>query len=615
MTHNKSMTGIAIVVQARMGSSRLPGKMLLPIAGKPMVDLVLARLSHCLKPEGLADHLVLATSQQPADDLLAAHVKDHWPSVRVIRGAEEDVLSRFVMAADETGADVIVRATGDCPLVNADVLPRMIESHIHSGAAVTNYRPGYEYVDKGLEVVSVSSLKQLSADKRVTKRDREHVTTMFYQHPEDYPVNYIDSEPWLRRGDLRITVDAPEDLAFFQALSEAMQTSPDQMALKQVVNFLDQHPDIVDINTGAGRKSTMHERVRVGFRCDGGATIGMGHVVGCLRMAQLLSQNLAWGIEFVCREESSVKRLVQKCGYSVEILPEDISPEADIERLLAKAKESDWSALVMNLCKRDLERYQIYFERLKSDGLRLVFMDNPLPPGWRSGDLLINALPHPDYPGYCPEEHAHCLDGLEYFLPGEYLSSLISSPSVSSLPASSKPAPIKNILIAMGGADEPDVSSLVLRGLAQAGFSGRVDIVLGAACPNVEQVKETLTATGLDGEVSVNVSDLPERMCRADLGVTAVGLTTYEMAALGLPALIVANSEFNAEVAREYCHRYPIASLIGPWNQVTEQDIAHRFREVQTGQVTWMVEQQDIPKVGSRHKDILKAFESIVFSK
>jgi len=604
------MTGVAIVVQARMGSSRLPGKMLLPIAGKPMVDLVLTRLSRCLKPVGPVDYLILATSDLSADDVLATHVKKCWPSVRVVRGSEDDVLSRFVLVEEEAKAEVVVRATGDCPLVNADVLPRMIELHIHSGAAVTNYRPGYEYVDKGLEVVSVSALKRLVGDKRLTDRDREHVTTLFYQHPEDYPVNYIDSEPWLKRGDLRLTVDTPEDLAFFQALSKAMQSSPDQMALKQVVAFLDQHPDIVGINTGAGRKSTMHDRIRVGFRCDGGAALGMGHVVGCARLAKLLSQNLAWGVEFVCRDESAVKRLVQKSGYSVEALPGDISPEADIERLLVKAKESDWSALVMNFCKQDLERYQTYFDRLKSEGLRLVFMDNPLPPGWRSGDLLINALPHPDYPGYCPEEHSHCLDGLEYFLPGGHLSSLISSPSPSSAPAS-----IEKVLIAMGGADEHDVSSLVLRGLVQAGFLGCVDIVLGAACPNVEQVKDTLAETGLDGEVSVNVNNLPDRMIGADLGFTAVGLTTYEMAALGLPALIVANSEFNAKVAREYCCRYPIASLIGPWNQVTEQDIANHFRKVLAGCAPWVTEQRDMPKVGSRQKDILRAFESIVFSK
>lgn len=598
------MGGVVAVVQARMGSSRLPGKMLADIDGHALVDYVLSRLVSELGPGKLFTHIVLASSTNPENDRLAEYVSREWPLVRVIRGSENDVLSRFAEAAHQTDAEVIVRVTGDCPLINVQAVRQMLEARDAFEADVVNYRPGYEYVDKGVEVVSADALLKLADDKELSAHDREHVTSAIYRNSDHYRTHYIDSEPQLRRADFRLTVDTDDDLGFFRALSEQMPRSLMDAPLSDVLAFLEGHPELVRINSGSGRKSSLHESVRIGFRCDGGAGLGMGHVVGSLRLARLLADRLGWGAEFVCREEVSVRSAIHARGFAMERLPEGISPEQDVTRLLDKALESDWSAVVINFGKDDLDRYRDQFSRFRQAGVKLVFMDNPVAPYCYEADLLINALPHPEYPGYQPGNHPACLDGLEYFIPAE-----LPWP-VSRQNGTGGSNSVERVLVAMGGGDVTGLTVRVLEGLAWAGFRGFVDVVVGQPDSGAV-VGPVLESLGLNGTISSNVGDMPRRIEMADIGFTGLGLTTYEMAYQGLPALIVANSHFNATVARTYVSGYGGALLVGAWPDVTGQTIGEVFLQACDSSRRCFPGQSQFP-VGSRVGDVVKKMEELI---
>ncbi len=587
------------IVQARMGSTRLPGKMLRPLAGRPVIDHALGRLSQALAPGGPLHGVVLATSEGGDNDPLVRHVQERWPAVTVIRGPENDVLARFTEAIRHTGATAVVRATGDCPLINLEALAAMLVALTQSGADVVNYRPGYEYVDKGLEAVRASALQRAAADPDLRPQDREHVTSLLYRCPERYRVHYIDSAPALRRGDIRLTVDTAADLAFFEALAEGIGGALDRPELGEVVAFLDAHPELLRINATAGRKSTLHERARLGFRCDGGPALGLGHMVGSLRLAQLAARELGFGAEFVLRDDPASLALVKRAGFAAEVLPAAMAPEADVARLIVKARESDWSGVVVNFCKDDLDRYAPHWGRLKDAGIRLIFMDNPLPPSYRLGDLVINALPHPEYPGYDPAAHPACHDGLAYFLPGELPAPVergargrlcsnggcFSNPMEGETPASrvlhratgATPDDVSRVLVAMGGGDEGNATGLVLDALALAGYAGVVDVVLGAANPHAAAVRAQFARLGLRGEVNQGVADLPVRMAAADLGFSGLGLTTYEMALYGVPVLLITGNAFNAGVAAGFAARYGGAVDLGLREDLTPADVAHAF--------------------------------------
>jgi spore coat polysaccharide biosynthesis protein SpsF len=296
--------------------------------------------------------------------------------------------------------------------------------------------------------------------------------------------------------------------------------------------------------------------------------------VGSIRLARLLSKELGLGVEFVVRENQATQTLIHEAGFAMEVLPKQISPEDDIGRLVEKKLESDWSGVVINFCKEDLERYAPYFQAIKESGLKLIFMDNPLPPSWEKGDLLINALPHPEYNGYDPDSHPACLDGLEYFISG------FEGPPPERV---IRPT-IDRVLIAMGGADNPNLTEMIVKGLAEANFKGYADVVLGSACPHFESVQKSLKASGLNGDVSQNVSDLYRRMCLADLGFSGLGLTTYEMAYTGLPVCIISSSELNAKAAERYVQNYRAAEHLGYFIEIDQRQLSSAFSEIMINQ-------------------------------
>lgn len=561
------MSTTIAVVQARMGSSRLPGKMLKKISGTPLIDYVFCRLTKATKPGGLLDQIILATSVNPENDPLVKHVSEVWPQVIIIRGSEEDVLSRFILAIEKTGATSVVRVTGDCPFINLDAMGKMIDALRSAGADVVNYQAGHEYVDKGLETISASALSRLAEDPYLTSQGSEHVTSLMYKHPSRYKVCYIESEPYLRRNDIRLTVDTVEDIQFFEALLPLLPKEIHNVKISEIITLLDQRPDIVALNTYAGRKSTKHERARLGFRCDGNTDIGLGHIVGSLRLAELLRRGLNIGAEFVVRRDPAALSLVKQTNIPVEVLPIDISPESDIRRIIEKVHESDWDGVVLNFSKTDLERYAPFFGLLKEAEICLIFMDNPLPPSCYLGDLLINSLPHPDYEGYTPQDLPHCYDGLEYFIPG-----FTRSESERVIKQQ-----VERVLISMGGGDASNLTSLVIKGLSIAAFRGYVDVILGAACPHRNEVEREFNTSNLQGKISYNVSDMPERMSQADIGFSSLGLTTYEMGYSGLPTCIIANNEFNGHVAEAYSKRYGAARYIGSSPDVTPDMVANTF--------------------------------------
>jgi len=511
----------------------------------------------------------------------------------VIRGSEEDVLSRFVAVVEREKPQVVVRVTGDCPFINGEALHAMRAALLERDVDIINYQPGHEYADKGLEVMKASALLRAATDPAVTALDREHVTSLLYRQPDRYRVGYVESAPAMRRGDLRLTVDTPADLEFFDQLLARFPGDPARAALGEIIAFLDRHPDLVAINLGSGRKSTLHERARFGFRCDGGVERGLGHVVGSLRLARLLATEAGVGIEFVTKHHPAVIRLVKEAGFALEVLPEGLTPAEDAARLVAKAAESDWSGVVVNFCKDDLDRYAGAFHAIPRAGVPLVFMDNPRPASYALGDVVINALPHPAEPGYDPAAHPDCFDGLEYFIPGPERA-----------PTRDVAATVGRVLIAMGGADAGNLTSKVLAGLAAARFAGWVDVVIGAACPHGEAIGAKLAFLGLRGEVSRHVSDLPERMRMADLGFTALGLTTYEMAYHRLPAVIISGHPLNAAAAERYVEDYGAAVHLGEGEAVTSDMIAAAFRHLAASPIARTRLAQAGNRVGSLHRSL-----------
>lgn len=199
---------ILAILQARMSSTRLPGKVLRPLAGEPMIGRQVERLRRAQR----LDRMVVATSVGPEDDPLAAYCEGL--GLDVFRGPLDDVLGRFAGAIDAFGpAEAVVRLTADCPLADPGVVDEVVRTHLESGADYTsNVLPARTF-PKGLDVeVARTQALLAAAAEAADPYEREHVTPFLYRRPERFKIASVERSP--SQADLWWTVDTPEDYAF-----------------------------------------------------------------------------------------------------------------------------------------------------------------------------------------------------------------------------------------------------------------------------------------------------------------------------------------------------------------------------------------------------------------
>jgi spore coat polysaccharide biosynthesis protein SpsF len=207
---------ILAILQARMSSSRLPGKVLLPLAGAPMILRQIERVARSRRIE----RLVVATSDEASDDALAEVVAD--AGVLVHRGPLDDVLARFIGALEAFGpADHVVRLTADCPLADAAVIDATIDKVIADRADYGSNTPPHRTFPKGLDVEAMTADALRGAARRATTaEEHEHVTWALHRHPELYRQTYLSQAA--DEGEVRWTVDFQHDYEFVRAIYEAL---------------------------------------------------------------------------------------------------------------------------------------------------------------------------------------------------------------------------------------------------------------------------------------------------------------------------------------------------------------------------------------------------------
>jgi spore coat polysaccharide biosynthesis protein SpsF len=239
---------IGIVVQARMGSKRLPGKALAEIGGKPL----LMRLCKTMRFCRAADEVVVATSDQHGDDAIAEACAE-W-EVSVFRGPAKDLATRLLGAAKANRLDAFVRVTGDNPLTDPDGVAELIEAfrsiqrtRIDEPLVVHNmHRKGYPY-GTGAEVLSLS-LVELCDRMLQSEEDREGFVQFAKQHARRFHCERLDAPPHLLRPRYFLTVDYPEDLELQRAIYSHFPDR-DWPILQEVVEFLDETPELATMNS------------------------------------------------------------------------------------------------------------------------------------------------------------------------------------------------------------------------------------------------------------------------------------------------------------------------------------------------------------------------------
>ena len=232
---------ILAILQVRFSSSRLPGKVLKPIMGKPMLAYQLERLARCKK----IDQLIVATSDHPEDQAIANLCNEL--NISCFHGPLEDVLARFYLAAEKYKPTHIVRLTGDCPLADPALIDELITLHLEGGYDYSSNCHIPSYPD-GLdaEILTYQSLKTIY-QRAQTPAEHEHVTYYIHQHKADFNIGLLSRIPSL--AQLRWTVDEPADFELVKHIYERLYLLNPNFSTNDILSLIEREPELTTLNT------------------------------------------------------------------------------------------------------------------------------------------------------------------------------------------------------------------------------------------------------------------------------------------------------------------------------------------------------------------------------
>lgn len=240
---------IVATIEARMGSTRLPGKVLLPALGKPMLEHMVDRVRRSVHVQEIVIALPHGAENDPIADLATQMAVYHY------RGSEHDVLQRVVGAARSREADLIVQLTGDCPVVDPAVVDTCVERYLEgcwdyvANELVRTYPIGFD-----IAVVATDVLASTCDEPDLTDADREHVTTYIVDRPDRFRQFNLAAPPFENRPDLQVTLDTPEDYRVLRSVFETLMPRTPHFTTKDVIGLLNERPDLAAINRLIKRK-------------------------------------------------------------------------------------------------------------------------------------------------------------------------------------------------------------------------------------------------------------------------------------------------------------------------------------------------------------------------
>ena len=506
---------VVAVIQARMSSSRLPGKVLLPIAGKPLLWHLVYRLKKCQT----VDSVAVATSTDSRDDELAAFCANE--GIRCVRGSLDNVLDRYRQAAEETGAQTLLRITGDSPFIDPEFIDFAVTGLLREGADYVRLAVGAVCAHEGADAMSRAALDYLVGHAAQDPVAREHVTSWFKLHPDAVKTAVLPEYAPLAVENVRLSVDTADDLAFVRAVYDRLGAAPGELLLTEVLKLLKQEPRYRQINAHVLQKPITQRERHALICCQGGSGAGLGHLRRSLSLARALRDVHGFGVSFTADHELS--GFIQDAGFTPLF---QMTPA-----MLAKSRRYDLAIVDV---KDALARSDV--ESLAAEIPVVAVIDD--------GSDRRLAATHAYYPPV-PQaftlswEGASCKTriGWEWCILGFDPAQVVRRPEAS------------RVVVSLGGADPLGLSGTAVDALQQISIPLLADIVIGPAFAQVEALMSHISQAGPAFHARTGVRNLPELFARSDLALVAFGITAYELAALGVPALYLPMSDDHARSA------------------------------------------------------------------
>lgn len=545
---------VVAIVQARIGSTRLPGKVLKKIQNKVVLDYVIDRLKTCKK----IDDIVLAITTNKKDDVLEKYAKDK--RINYIRGSEEDVLSRYYEAAKKYNADIIVRITSDCPLIDPKIVDEIITKHIEKNADYTANIIERTY-PRGLDT-EVFNFKVLEENHKNAKEKyyREHVTPYIREHPEKFKLQSIVAQGKIKRPDIRITLDTKEDLELISKIISHFDKI--DFNTEDVINYLEKNPELLKINQDVKQKESKN-KLKVAFRVDASADIGIGHLMRCLALSEELTKK-GHSCFFVTKTDNDeLASKIRKKNDLFQLNP-NLDLNQDAEALIKFSNENSIDWIVTDHYGIDAE----YIQNLKKKNFKVLSIDDFAQIHYFS-DIVLNQNIGSEKLRYSSEKDTKFLLGPKYAILRDQL-----------LTRENKKGPndVKKILIMIGGTDKGNLILKILKSLKSFNKAEFL-VVIGPLNPHYDEIKNYVEDNGLKAKVIKSPENMADLYLESDIAISAGGTSSYEFSYFGIPNLIIAIADNQLIISNEF-DKQNISIYLGEKDQFSPEKLQNKFNEL-----------------------------------
>jgi spore coat polysaccharide biosynthesis protein SpsF len=549
----KKVPRVVALVQARMGSTRLPGKVMKEIMGRPMLSFLIERLERAKT----LDQIVIATTDKDAEEPiieLCQRLKVH-----VFRGSENDVLDRFYKAAVEFKADIIVRLTADNSLIDPQVVDHFVSVFLKDPRSVYLHN-GRSYPNgTDVEVFSMKSLTQAWGSATLAS-EREHVTAYIHKHPELFKMVTLELEEDC--SAFRFTVDEAADFQVVTKVLESLYPSNPSFGFKDVVTFLKTHPDIYSVNKGIGwnegyLKSLKNDkkvsrpggkdRVDVMFKIFCDKKVGAGHLFRTIELSKVLTKKVGLSVGFICNTNPLARESLAHTGYPFWLYDAKKLRSA-LPKILV---ENGFGVLILDQDCDEPGQWITSAAKKAHPGCKILGLDH-FDYDNKDVNAIVNLFNQNLKKARPDDKKIQYYEGVEYaIIRGPFKNYHSKAKKISK--------DGKDVLISFGGADPSDNTLYSFDLLAGLEKKIKVTAILGPLFRHGKMAKAKARKAGWS--VMPPVKDMEAHIFRAQIGFSGAGTTCLEFFNLGTPLVIVPQNMHERRFG-EYLRSKGLAELL-----------------------------------------------------
>lgn len=528
---------ITCIIQARLGSSRLPKKIFKKIGQKTMLEHVMNQTKH----SKFIDEIIIATTTSVDDDQIVKFCKLHRQ--KLFRGSENDVLDRYYQCAKKYNAGIIVRITSDCPLIDPDIIDLAIKKFLdhnvdYIGNNIEKKNGKWENDTCGypqgntVEVCSFSALEK-AWTKAKKPSEREHVFPFIQFNPQIFKITNFRNTDDL--SYIRCTVDRTNDLVFVRNIYQKISRKKHVIKTADIVDIIKKNPHLLTLNNripfDEGYKISLKNdtsftlthkqksRKKVVIRVDGNHKVGLGHFFRTISLANELSK-INYSIIFLTQNKSELKMLTNK--FRIELL-QNTNPST----LLRKLNKLKPDVIILDKHKEKTECLEI-MKMSCQNLLSIDYIGNNI-------NKIKNNF---------PILYHRKTNSANLFQQAILNKQFLTKKPIKIIKK------VKSVVVLQGGSDTHCFTPKIIDSLRKLPDEIEITAVLGPSFSCFDKIDKLLRNSRKRIKLIKNVKNMSAFLINFDLAVTAGGMTLLELAYLGIPSIIVCGERFEEQTAQ-----------------------------------------------------------------